>query len=211
MGQAEGEELITLWEYIRLAAESCTRQAEVAEEQRVAREQRLPFWGSRLAIPLPGGGQQLLCYAADSVTGGARGLFLPVPGVFEDEPPPLPFQDGFEDELPLLPVPEGFEDEPPPLLVIDPGELGEELPPLLVPVPEGFKDGPLPLPVPVRKGCEDALPQSAVSQRLHRRCPGHSSPGSQWFLHHSPGVHRGSGSHKLHRRLPCDRPLDWLL
>ncbi|MED6240923.1 hypothetical protein ATANTOWER_032011, partial [Ataeniobius toweri] len=46
--------MITLWEYLRRAAEKSSRQA--AEE----RKQRSLFWGSRLAIPLPGTGP--LCH-----------------------------------------------------------------------------------------------------------------------------------------------------
>ncbi|MED6233763.1 hypothetical protein ATANTOWER_016318 [Ataeniobius toweri] len=44
--QAVGEKKITLWEYLWRAEERSARQAREEEEQ------RLPFWGSRLAIPL---------------------------------------------------------------------------------------------------------------------------------------------------------------
>ncbi|MEQ2163554.1 hypothetical protein GOODEAATRI_031389, partial [Goodea atripinnis] len=47
--QADNE-VITLWEYLRREAEKSSRQA--AERSK----QRSPFWGSRLAIPLPGTG-----------------------------------------------------------------------------------------------------------------------------------------------------------
>ncbi|KAK5617008.1 hypothetical protein CRENBAI_005485 [Crenichthys baileyi] len=48
--QAAGEEMVTLWEYLRRAAEKSSGQAREKEEQ------RSPFWGSRMAIPPPGTG-----------------------------------------------------------------------------------------------------------------------------------------------------------
>ncbi|MEQ2234243.1 hypothetical protein ILYODFUR_029936 [Ilyodon furcidens] len=53
--QAAGEERITLWENLRREAEKCACQARKEEE-----EQRSPYWGLRLAIPLPGTGPR--CY-----------------------------------------------------------------------------------------------------------------------------------------------------
>ncbi|MED6273228.1 hypothetical protein CHARACLAT_004435 [Characodon lateralis] len=50
--QAAGEEMITHWEYLGRATEKSSGQAREKEEQ------RLPFWGSRLAIPPPGTGPQ---------------------------------------------------------------------------------------------------------------------------------------------------------
>ncbi|KAK5599043.1 hypothetical protein CRENBAI_026657 [Crenichthys baileyi] len=48
--QAAGEEFITLFEYFRRAAEKSARQATEREEL------RSPFWGTKLARPLPGTG-----------------------------------------------------------------------------------------------------------------------------------------------------------
>ncbi|MEQ2207869.1 hypothetical protein XENOCAPTIV_020095, partial [Xenoophorus captivus] len=48
--QADGEEQITLWEYFRRAAERSACQ------ERQASEQLSPFWGTRLAVTLPGTG-----------------------------------------------------------------------------------------------------------------------------------------------------------
>ncbi|MEQ2314311.1 hypothetical protein AMECASPLE_010771 [Ameca splendens] len=48
--QADGEEQITLWEYFRRAAERSACQEGQASEQ------QSPFWGTRLAVPLPGTG-----------------------------------------------------------------------------------------------------------------------------------------------------------
>ncbi|KAK5623167.1 hypothetical protein CRENBAI_018432 [Crenichthys baileyi] len=48
--QADGAQLISLWEYFRRAAERTSRQEEQAAEQ------LSPFWGTSLAVPLPGTG-----------------------------------------------------------------------------------------------------------------------------------------------------------
>ncbi|MEQ2217824.1 hypothetical protein XENOCAPTIV_023516, partial [Xenoophorus captivus] len=55
--QADGEKQITLWEYLRRAAERSSCQPGRASEQ------LLPFWGTRLAVPLPGTGP-LCCRSA---------------------------------------------------------------------------------------------------------------------------------------------------
>ncbi|MEQ2293319.1 hypothetical protein AMECASPLE_032114 [Ameca splendens] len=62
--QADDVEQITLWEYLRRAAEKSSCQEGLAAEQ------RSPFWGTRLAAPLPGSG--LLRYASASASSVCR-------------------------------------------------------------------------------------------------------------------------------------------
>ncbi|KAK5608168.1 hypothetical protein CRENBAI_003199 [Crenichthys baileyi] len=156
------------------AAESCTRQAKVREEQRSA------FWGSKLAIPLPGGG--LLRYISPSASSpghrqlhrrGASaprwiGATLQLRIFLKVNVTPLlqslgvefllylilvlSVAEGFRDEPRLLHVPEGFRDEP-----------------LLLPVPEGFGDEPPTFGVPVAapEELEIELPPLPVSVHLY--------------------------------------------
>ncbi|KAK5620832.1 hypothetical protein CRENBAI_018232 [Crenichthys baileyi] len=104
----------------------------------------------------------------------------PVPAWLKEElrsvPVPVPdlapisgsVLEGSKDEQPSHPVPahEGFGDGPPPLP--DPELVGELPPP----------------PVPVREGCEEALPRSAVPQGLH--------PGLQGSAADLHGLTKGS-------------------
>ncbi|KAK5605171.1 hypothetical protein CRENBAI_023316 [Crenichthys baileyi] len=167
MDQAKDSEMITLWKYLRRAAEESSCHAEEA------RGRRSPFWGTKLAILSPGTSlrhhpaslssqpetpARHTASSSPSEQGLGASHFL-CPEKFEVEPPLLPVPEGFENELPLLPVPEGFEDEPS-LLPVPEGFQDE--PPLL-PVPEGFEDEPPPPLVPDPAELGDELPPLLVS------------------------------------------------
>ncbi|KAK5600489.1 hypothetical protein CRENBAI_017482 [Crenichthys baileyi] len=94
--QAADEEMITLSDYLRRAAEKSVCQAEEAEEQ------RSPFWGSRLAILLTGTGPQHHTSSLSSQPGLQTGIQLPPSHVLgaahflcpvrdSSMPPPQPF------------------------------------------------------------------------------------------------------------------------
>ncbi|MED6260790.1 hypothetical protein ATANTOWER_028856, partial [Ataeniobius toweri] len=63
--QADGKKQITLWEYFRRAAEKSACQEGQASEQ------LSPFWGTRLAVPLPGTGP-LHCGSAPASSASCR-------------------------------------------------------------------------------------------------------------------------------------------
>ncbi|KAK5613044.1 hypothetical protein CRENBAI_002709 [Crenichthys baileyi] len=63
--QADGAQLISLWEYLWRAAERTSRQEEQAAEQ------LSPFWGTSLAMPLPGTGS-LRCESAPASSASRR-------------------------------------------------------------------------------------------------------------------------------------------